>query len=297
VIRIPPITPGRLCALLLLGALCIPALWAITITVSPADATGKAPLPVRDKNKPAPVTILLIGDSLSFGPFGKQLETRFRKRLGDSEMALYASCGSSPENWLSATPVFVTKCGYREALPGESPMLVDAMNGKPCPPWKTPKLPSILKRWAPSIIIVQQGTNWMDNMPDPVGSDGHKSHQIVRKFISELRTGDPSRQIIWILPPDSSKYPIATKQAVDTWIEQALRESGCPSPIRSRTLTAPYRKGITGTDGVHYTKEAAESWANKVYLRILNLLFPEGPGLPQPRALLSPEPSTNPLPR
>ena len=296
-IRIPSNSTGYFVSVLLLGALCIPALWAITITVSPADATPRAPVTVRDRNRPTPISILLIGDSLSFGPFGKQLENRLRKRLGDSEMALYASCGSSPENWLATTPVFVTKCGFRESLPGEPPKLVDAYNGKPCPPWKTPKIPSILKRWAPSIIIVQQGTNWMDNMPDPVGSDGYKSRQIVRKFISELRAGDPSRQIIWILPPDSSKYPISTKQAVDTWIEQALRESGCPSPIRSRNLTAPYRKGITGSDGVHYAKEAAESWANKVYVRLLNLLLPETPGLPLPRALLSPEPSTNPLPR
>lgn len=246
---------------------------------------------------PLPVKVLIIGDSLSFGPFGESLERLMRSRFGKDEVVLMASCGSSPENWLGSTPVFITKCGYREAIPGEPPILVDAFNGKPCPPWRTPKIPSILKRWGPSIIIVQMGTNWMDNMPDPVRSDGRQSRQIVRKFISELRAGDPSRQIVWILPPDSSKYPTATKQAVDTWIEQALRESGCTSPIRSRSLTAPYRKGITGPDGVHYKKDAAESWAHKVYSKLLNILITEPPSLPQPRALLLPEPSATPLPR
>lgn len=293
-IRAPAIAPSGVLIVLLMAALCLPALRAYTITISPGEAAGTGTGTPRDKGRPSPVGILIIGDSLSFGPFGKQLESRLRKRFGNSEIALYASCGSSPENWLGSTPVFVTRCGYREDLPGEPAVLVDALDGKPCPPWKTPKIPAILKRWSPAFVVVQQGTNWMDNMPDPVKSDGDKARRIIRNFISELRGGNSSRQIIWILPPESSKYAAPTKRAVDAWITRALQEAGC-TPIRSRNLTGPYKKGVTGTDGVHYSKPAAESWANKVYGRLINAL-PESP-LPQPSAFLSPGLSTNLPPR
>lgn len=294
-IRAAPIAVRRIAAVLLLVGICRPALRAYTIGVTQEEAAGQGALTSPDRNRSAPVKILIIGDSLSFGPFGKQLEKRLVKRFGNSEVALYAACGSSPENWLGSTPVFVTRCGYREQFPGESPLVVDASDGKPCPPWKTPKIPAILKRWSPSAVVVQQGTNWMDAMPDPPGSDGRKSRQIIRKFISELRAGDGSRQIIWILPPDSSKYSTRTKRAVDAWIEQALHEGGCSPPIRSRFLTGPYKRNVTGSDGVHYGKPAAISWANKVYGRLINAL-PE-PTLPQPRALVSPGLSTNLPPR
>ena len=282
-------TPGRLALALLLAVVLLPALWAYTITVSPADATGVAPKPVPQKPLPAPIRILMIGDSLSYGPFGQRLESRLRKRFGNSQVALYAAGGSSPENWLDSTPVFVTKCGYREATPAASPWMLDSASAK------TPKIRDILAKWAPDIVLVQLGTNWMDKLPDPSASAGNNARKIVQKFISELRKGAPTREIIWILPPDSSKYSAATKQAVDLWISKALSEGHCAPPIPSRPLTGTYRKGVTGNDGVHYLKPAAEAWADKVYRCLLNAL-PEAT-LPQPPALLPPALSSNPPPR
>ena len=69
-------TPGRLALALLLAVVLLPALWAYTITVSPADATGVAPKPVPQKPLPAPIRILMIGDSLSYGPFGGSIPRR-----------------------------------------------------------------------------------------------------------------------------------------------------------------------------------------------------------------------------
>jgi hypothetical protein len=90
---------------------------------------------------------------------------------------------------------------------------------------------------------------------------------IIRRFINELRRSNPSRRIIWITPPSSSKYTLKTHQAIDQWINQSARALGF-SVISSRQITGNYIKGKTGSDGVHYFKPAADQWALRCYRKI-----------------------------
>lgn len=195
--------------------------------------------------------ILMIGDSLSVGSFGEVLQRYLENKYGRESVAAFASCGSSPENWLRDEPVFHTKCGYRERTP-TTDVYSDFHNGRPPPPTGTPKLESLLARYKPTVVIVQQGTNWMDR---PLSDDQIRS--ILKRFIAAVGA---KRTIIWIGPPDSSRF-----SRVQARIYRLIRQE-IPSGdvvINSRRLT-DYVPGKTGGDGVHYNSASGEAWARKV---------------------------------
>ena len=58
-------------------------------------------------------------------------------------------------------PVFHTRCGYREKTP-TTDIYRDYQNGKRPPAMATPKIETLIERYKPTIVIVQLGTNWMD---------------------------------------------------------------------------------------------------------------------------------------
>ena len=213
---------------------------------------------------PLPVEVLIIGDSLSFGPFGEEFETLLRSHLGKDEVALVASCGSSPENWLSKFPTFVTTCGYRVSTPVEVKKEDFQDNGKKPRPIRTPKIRTILSQYLPKTVFIQLGTNWMDHLPDKEGSEGDSARKLIEGFVAEVREVAPNARVIWILPPESSRYNQKTMDSVERWILRTATEQGFEA-TRSREMTGPYITGKTGSDGVHYSKEAAKSWANLVF--------------------------------
>ena len=97
--------------------------------------------PLRAEPAPAPpVKVMLIGDSLSVGPFGRALESALQARFGRDEVCVFASCGSSPEDWLPKKPVFVTNCGYRQTTPQAS-FSHEYRNGRRPPPVPGDDLP------------------------------------------------------------------------------------------------------------------------------------------------------------
>src|ERR1700734_1547375 len=75
-----------------------------------------------------PTRVLMIGDSLSAGPFGESIEQYLETRLGRSNFALFASCGSSPESWMRSEPDYYTRCGFREDTP-ERQAVIDYHDG------------------------------------------------------------------------------------------------------------------------------------------------------------------------
>lgn len=231
---------------------------AVLLAIAPPAAAE----PVVRTQSAVPVRVLLIGDSLSVGPFGKEFEAFLQRRYGARGYALFASCGSSPEDWLRGTPAFTTKCGYRQTTPAGS-VVREYAGGKRPPPVKTPKLPSILARLRPQVVIVQLGTNWMAKIA-PGHTDGAPYRRIIKDFVREVRSvpGPPPR-IIWIMPPASSAYPAETHRDVERWITESARSLDF-QVVNSRRITGPYRKGTTGGDGVHYSGAAGRAWARGV---------------------------------
>ncbi len=176
---------------------------------------------------------------------------------GRGNVAFFASCGSSPENWLRGEPVFHTKCGYRERTP-TTDVYKDFRNGKAPPPTGTPKLESLLARYKPTIVIVQQGTNWMDRS---LSDDQIRS--FINRFVGTAHRG-ARRRIIWIGPPDSSRFS-KVQGRIYRLIWQEIPRGDLV--INSRRLTQ-YVPGKTGGDGVHYSKESGEAWARKVIIKV-----------------------------
>lgn len=205
--------------------------------------------------------VLMVGDSLTVGAFGGALRDFLVARCGASNVAVYGSCGSSPEDWLRGEPEFVTKCGYREQTPRKD-ILFDFKNGRAPKRVATPKLENLVLTQRPNIVIVQLGTNWMDALVG--GIDGKESQysSVLDRFIAAIRSRPGVRRIVWITPPDSSHFSDRTHRIVERLIRSAARRDRFETII-SRRLTR-YIPGKTGGDGVHYNSEAGTDWAKRV---------------------------------
>jgi lysophospholipase L1-like esterase len=198
-----------------------------------------------------PPSILMVGDSLSVGKFGEVVQVHLSQKY---PVAAYASCGSSPENWVSGEPDFVTKCGYRQHT-SDSDVFRDWVNGKSPRPTLTPKLGRLVKKHSPTILIVQLGTNWMDRSLSDAQINSY-----LDQFVREARRGSVE-EIIWILPPDSARLR-RTQGRIHALIRKAAARDGF-QVVDSREVTH-YIVGRTGGDGIHYNSEASEAWARKI---------------------------------
>lgn len=202
--------------------------------------------------------VLYIGDSLSVGTFGELISDYLVKNYGRPNVAFYASCGSSPENWLSGEPVFETKCGYRQMTPSQPLIYGDPMRHR------TPKIEALLREHKPTIVMVQQGTNWMDRSL----SDDNIRNTLDR-FIDAIHS-NANCKIYWIAPPDSSRFR-NVEGRIYKLIQQHHRRGDYVIP--SHRITH-YVRGKTGGDGVHYSSEAATQWAQKV-IPIFDSIMPK----------------------
>jgi hypothetical protein len=175
-------------------------------------------------------------------------------------MALYASCGASPESWLRDEHDFITRCGFRYVSPLGNGTF-DFENGHPPRRVLTPKVDALVAGYRPSVVIVQLGTNWMDGIVES-GPNDNRYRNIVDKFITAIRCRDCVRQIIWITPPDHSHYPASVKRDVDELLKSEARS--CDFEIIDSAKMTHYVPGQTGSDGVHYNTRPAHEWANNV---------------------------------
>jgi hypothetical protein len=192
--------------------------------------------------------VLYIGDSLSVGAFGETLYDHLVSTVGSRNVALYASCGSSPENWLRKEPTFFSRCGYREQTPSGS-AAVDSRTHH-----VTPKVEELLRRYRPTTVIVQLGTNWMDQ-----SLSDERIRSILESFVDSIHAGANCR-LVWIGPPDSFRFS-KVQGRIYKLIQQSRRRGDIV--IDSRRLTH-YVLGKTGGDGIHYNRESAVPWATRV---------------------------------
>ena len=210
--------------------------------------------------KVPPVTpkVLMVGDSLTVGKFGEILRDYLANAYGAENIAVYGSCGSSPENWLGSEPTFFTPCGYREHTPRKS-RVIDARTHI-----RTPKLEELISTYRPTILIVQLGTNWMDRLVSGNPAKEQEMRVFLDRFIRVAR-GRP-RRIIWITPPDSAHYPARVQRRVANLIKEAADRDQFEI-IDSKPMTN-YVVGKTGGDGVHYNAESSRRWADQVITRL-----------------------------
>jgi hypothetical protein len=210
---------------------------------------------------PPPLKVLMIGDSLSVGGFGEAVREHLEHEFGRQNVAFFASCGSSPENWLQNEKAFYARCGYREKTP-TTDVYRDYQNGKRPPAMATPKIETLIERYKPTIVIVQLGTNWMDQ-----SLSDNQIRSVLDRFVIAAHRGSV-RKMIWIGPPDSSRFS-KVQNRIYRLIQQSVR-AGDPM-IDSRRFTR-YLVGKTGGDGIHYNRESGEAWARRVIASIDQVL-------------------------
>jgi hypothetical protein len=136
---------------------------------------------------------------------------------------------------------------------------------------RTPKIEDLLAKHRPQIIIVQLGTNHYDSLLKDGKDAVPKLALIYERFAKALNPpGGSARMIVWITPPDSSKFPKWVQDQVDYLIVSTNRRHSYGN-IVSRSYTH-YVPGVTGSDGVHYNEAAAAVWSAQV-IRRLNASF------------------------
>ena len=237
---------------------------ALLVVIGSFVLANKFQKPRKPSALPLPPKVLIIGDSLSVSGFGDAVREHLEHEFGRQNVAFFASCGSSPESWLQDEKVFYTRCGYREKTP-TSDIYSDYHKGKKPPPTATPKIETLIERYKPTIVIVQLGTNWMDQtLPDDY------IRHVLSRFVSSVH-GDSIRRMIWIGPPDSSRFS-KVQNRIYQLIQQSLPR-GDPV-IDSRRFTR-YIMGKTGGDGIHYNRESGEAWAKPVNASLDQILAPE----------------------
>ena len=213
--------------------------------------------------------VLMLGDSLSVGPFGQEMQHFLIERFGESRVYLLASCGASPEHWLGSEPEFVAKCGYRVKTPRQYLLGVYEKGRRP-EPFPTPKLEQIQAKTRPDLVLVQLGTNWFDlleqsSTPEVI----ERLEGIVDRFAATLLSAERKPQLVWITPPDSARFRKVQGLVTDLLNRVGRRRRfDC---IDSSALVH-YIPGQSGGDGVHYASAAAEKWASGVKGRLLKML-------------------------
>ena len=232
----------------------------VTLFTPSLNATYGSGRPFSGQKK-----VLLIGDSLSAGPFGKEMQEYLIDRFSETKVYLYASCGSSPEHWLSSEPTFVSKCGFRVKTPTKF-LHGDFEKGHPPEPYSTPKLESLLREIRPQVVIVQLGTNWFDVLNDRLDDEQiARLRTFVERFASEVRERVPRPQLIWITPPDSYKFRRLQIEVTRLISKESKRLNFL---LVDSSELVRYVPGQTGSDGVHYGEADARKWAEGVQRKL-----------------------------
>ncbi|MEY5019010.1 MAG: hypothetical protein RLZ22_98 [Verrucomicrobiota bacterium] len=202
--------------------------------------------------------VMVIGDSLTVGPFGDYLQDWLLRNLPQSQVAIYASCGSSPEHWMISKPNFITPCGYRETTP-YSRKLTKYQDGRKPTPTVTPKIETLLKKFRPDVLVIQLGTNHFDTIEKKGEKAIPELREIYRQFSKTIIANRGNlKMVYWITPPDASKYSTSVKTQVQKIIHENNRNHGFREFYSGEKIR--YVKGVSGTDGVHLNREAAYLW-------------------------------------
>ncbi len=235
-----------------------PASVPAPVDTKPETSPGKETSP-PEKDKTAILsatpTMLYIGDSLSVGNFGDELQKVFLKGLGASRLVMVASGGATVTNWMAAYPVYVTRSGYRETRTG-----VGILDPKPGSKYTTPKIETMLAGFKPEILTIQLGTYHFDAIQQGGDKVIPEQKKLFESFADAIvKSGTSLKLVIWITPPDSLSFQDETETAVWNIITEVCRSHNF-HVVDSRKYTH-YIKGKSGSDGVLYRGEHCVPWA------------------------------------
>lgn len=207
--------------------------------------------------------VLMIGDSLSCGPFGRRAVENLK--TAGHEVTLYCMVGSAPEHWIGG-----------DTVPGQicQTMTSRSMALEPCAPrGRAPKLKDILASVTADRVIVALGTNSL-----PGGSVASQAYaQMAKEVRSEGSCQwigpphlNPSQGIGWSRhrrgSPDDLKASRERLEQIQANLGpfynslSAKVDGTCPL-VDSRPATASGPAHETN-DGIHRGPIGGRTWAN-----------------------------------
>ena len=213
--------------------------------------------------------VLYVGDSLTVGPFGREMQSFLCEQFSENRVYMYASCGSSPEHWLDSEPTYLSKCGCRVKTPSTF-LLREFEKGQPPKPFATPKLIPLLEQIHPTSVVVQLGTNWFDLLEQHPGADEMtRLSALLDHFVDTIQSAPGRPALLWITPPDSARF-----RAIQGNVTKLLVSAGRRKrfTIIDSSSMVRYEPGQSGNDGVHYFGADAMRWAEGVKKRLRLLL-------------------------
>jgi hypothetical protein len=248
--------------------------------VDPANPAKPSPSPsppaIPAVNLPGPLTVLILGDSLSLCGFGKSLDQRFRSDLQVKSAFTYMACGTIPVSWLKQKPFTHVKtyCGFWsiESVPGaakpkEFQDTYGMKRGSRPKPHPVPKLDDLLSTIRPEILIMQTGNNifslFRDGKTVLPARHGPILKSLIAPFISEaFKAPSTLQKIYWVASPTSGRV---SKEVQDFVVEQVrLLSAGTVTVIDSRPLVSyPYRH--MAPDREHFFGAQMDQWAANVF--------------------------------
>jgi hypothetical protein len=248
----------------------------ISIKFDPPPSNSQ-PKKLQAPNK-STYKVLVLGDSLGLCGFGKSLDSKLRGNNHITSVATYMACGTIPSSWLKIGPYSTAKtaCGFwsiesqNGSPPTESKDTYGMTMGHKPSSHPVPKIESLLERYNPDILVMQNGTNLLSLFSDgttviPARHDAQlRSH--LAPFLKCVTNASHSlKKIYWVAPPVSGRY---SKETQDFLVEK-LSLYGGPvwEVIDSRELVPyPYKRAMP--DKEHFVGKEMDTWAQKVYDRI-----------------------------
>jgi hypothetical protein len=208
--------------------------------------------------------ILIIGDSLSCGSFGRNLVENLSN--AGNQVTLYCAVSSTPSHWLKGKNPKGQDCKIMTT--GNPKSQLCGGNGR------IPSLKSILKQHAGARVIVALGTNSM------LAPKADASYSQMAKAIK-----DNGNNCDWIGPPhmnssQSKGFPkgrIAKLEHNLGGFYESLAtatESRC-NLIDSRKATEGGTIGDQTVDGVHRNEAAGKYWATEMLSNFVSTVDPE----------------------
>lgn len=195
--------------------------------------------------------IMYIGDSHSYGEFGKQIYKSLS--VISPDMSIQASCGATAKTWLGEKGHAKTNCGYWKKDANEEFRSKDHF---------LPIFDEDLSKYNPDVVIVQLGTNIA------VAKNPQNASSSIDLIMSKIQ--DSGAKCIWIGPPDA-KHKLLTKSKLNTvnaMIESLAKKYSCEY-IDSLKITKFPEQNL---EGIHYPPSLSRAWGLNVSNMILKIL-------------------------
>jgi hypothetical protein len=232
--------------------------------------------------------ILIVGDSISCGPYGAQLIADLAEHGHSVQM--YCSIGSAPTHWLKGRsagwPCQMRTYQPKKVVRRDPAPHAEAVETTKCEGF--PTFAQILARHPSDRVVVALGTNSLPATPGQPGKADASYGQMLQMIEGS------GRSCAWIGPPHLQPAKVQKNRVGLTARERALNSfydslnqklgvgrSKC-SMIDSRDATAPGTPANETLDGIHPTGKAAAARYSNQAASLRRLI--SGPTAPESKA-------------